>query len=461
MGDGVFWQVAARLALPVALQNLLVSSFALVDTVMVGQLGDVALSSVGMAGQINWLMTLFLFGVASGASVFFAQYWGAGHIGGIHKVFGISAAAVTVVSFVFMLAGLFASGGLIGIFNRTPEVVESGSAYLRIACLSYPATALNICFGTVLRSTERVRLPMYTCMFSAVLNAALNYALIFGNLGFPRLGVRGAAVATVVSSWAGVILLFAVAVRTDTVMRARPADIFGFDGAMLGKFVRVASPVIINESMWGLGTLIYNVIFARLGYENYAAVTMCRTVESIFFVFFVGLCNACCIMVGKSVGAGMRARAMEDSRRFAVIVPLLALATGALVAVFRSGIIYVFDFTGSLSPATISTAEKIILVYAAELCLRMIPYIQIVGIFRSGGDTLSGMRYDLFNVWCVALPLTAVSAFVLKIPFAAVFAVMLFGEDITKTVMCVRRFRSMKWIKPVTESKEVICNESQ
>ncbi|MBO5645816.1 MAG: polysaccharide biosynthesis C-terminal domain-containing protein, partial [Clostridia bacterium] len=199
--EGRFWSAALRLAVPIALQNLLVCSFSLVDTIMVGQLGDVALSAVGMAGQWSWLMNMVLFGVASGASVYFAQYWGNRDERGIRRILGLVLLSGVVFSLAFALIAFLTPVSVIRIFNRTDVVVEAGSAYLRIAAFSYVAISLNTILCTALRSTERVRLPLLVSGISTVLNAVLNYGLIFGKFGLPEMGVAGAALATCISSW--------------------------------------------------------------------------------------------------------------------------------------------------------------------------------------------------------------------------------------------------------------------
>ncbi|MHB1151531.1 MAG: MATE family efflux transporter [Eubacteriales bacterium] len=450
-GDRDFWSVTLRLALPIAFQNLLMSSLSLVDTLMVGQLGDVALSGVGMAGQWSWLLNLVLFGLSSGSAVFIAQFWGVGDIKKIHGIYGVMLLHSAAVAILFFLIGFIVPRGVVSLFNGTPAVVEAGSAYLRIVCFSYLGAAMSSSFSTLLRSTENVRLPMYAGLFSTILNAILNYGLIYGKMGLPEMGVRGAAVATCISAWSGPIIIYTVSLWKKTIVIAPLRDIFGFGRDLLMRFYKVSTPVILNESLWGLGTVCYNIIFGRLGYEHYAAITIYRTIEGIAFVFFIGLCNACCVMVGKSIGAGYLEKAYIDARRFTILVPVIAVFVGGAIILLRGPFIGLFNLSGSITQTTIESARGILFVYGAELFMRNIPYILIVGVFRSGGDTVTGMKYDLLLVWCVALPLTIISAFVLKLPFVAVFAVMLITEDTLKVILCLLRFKSKKWIRPLTD----------
>ena len=448
--DGGFWRVALRLTIPIALQNLLISSFSLIDTLMVGQLGDVALSAVGMAGQWSWLLNIALFGVISGTSLYISQYWGVQDIDGIHRIYGIALTSSLAISTVFMLLGLLVPGAILSVFNRDPAIIEAGSAYLSIAALSYPAVAISNILATVLRSTERVRLPLAVSGITAVANALLNYAFIFGKLGMPEMGVRGAALATVISSWMGPALILLISLFQKNILITSPARIFHFTGAQVRAFYHRAAPVILNESLWGLGTLIFNVIFSNLGYEYYAAVTIHKTFESIAFVFFVGFCNACCIMVGKSIGAGKVERAVMDSRRFAMIIPAVSVIAGAAIILCRAPLVSIFNMGDNISELTLRTAQMIMLVYGLEMPMRFIPYIMIVGIFRSGGDTVTGMKLDLFSQWALSIPCTFLAAFVFDLPFVAVFAIMYICEDYLKSFLCIRHFLSDRWIRPVT-----------
>lgn len=450
-GDRGFWRVAMRLAIPIALQNLLVSSFTLVDTLMVGQLGDHALSSVGMAGQWSWLLNIAMFGIISGTSLYISQYWGVRDMDGIYRTYGIALSSAVLVSLVFFGFGLGCSEQILWIFNKQPHIIASGSAYLRIACWSYPAVALFNIFSVVLRTTEQVKLPLAVSSVTTVLNAVFNYGLIFGKLGMPEMGVEGAALATCISAWSGPLLLLVISLLRRNVLVASPRKVFHFNKTHVATFYRKATPIIANESMWGLGTLLYQVIFSNLGDEYYAAVTIHKTFENIAFAFFIGLCNACCIMVGKSVGSGRIRRAVDDARRFMLLVPMVSAVVGALIILFRVPLVSLFNFQDNISDLTAQTAQTILMIYALDLPVRNMPYITIVGIFRPGGDTATAAKYDLLTLWGLSLPCTFLAAYVLRLPFVAVYAIMYLMEDYLKTYLCVRHFRSGRWIRPVTD----------
>lgn len=450
-GDMGFWRIALKLAFPVAMQNLLTSSFILVDTIMVGQLGDLSLSAVGMAGQFGWFLNMITFGMCSGAAVFISQYWGAKDTAGIRRTYGIAVVSVCLISALFFVIGLLFPEGVVRIFNREPDVVEAGAAYLRIACWSYLATGVNMVFCIVLRSTENVKLPMYVSLVTTVLNAFMDYGLIFGAFGMPEMGIRGAALATVISAWAGPVLILAVSAIQRNMLISPIKELFGFNRRSIAEYYAKATPVIINETLWGFGTLLFSVIFANLGYQYYAAVTIFRTFENIAFVFFIGLCNASSIMVGKNVGAGHIKRAVEDSRRFVLFVSLCSVLTGVLIIIFRFQLASVFNLSGSITPETLKLTASLLLVYGIELPVRNLPYILIVGTFRPGGDTRIGMKLDLLSLWLCSVPLTTLAAFVFKLPFIAVFAIMYAAEDYLKAILCVKYYFTYNWLRPVTD----------
>lgn len=452
--DKGFWKVTLSLAIPIALQQMLSASFSLIDTLMVGQLGDVSLSATGMAGQWSWLFTMVLFGIVSGASVFVSQYWGDGNIGGIRRTVGISTTSGIIVSLIFMAVALFFPEKIIYIFNKNPEIIKEGALYLRYACLSYPAIALTNILGATLRSVEQPKLPMAVSGVSAIANVILNYVLIFP----AGLGVKGAAIATAISAWLGPILILVFSAIRKNILIA-PLYEFSFSPRTITEFFKKAAPVIINETMWGMGTVAYNIIFSNIGYEEYAAITIVRTFENISFCFFMGICNACCVMVGKSIGAGEIREGIRDTKRFMILMPMMSAIVGALIILFRAPLVSLFNLGNNISEYTITTAQYILIIYAVWAIARNIPYLTVVGIFRPGGDTSTAMITEIGALWLFAVPMTYIAANVLGLPFLAVYAVMYLCEDIPKGIIFLIYWRSGKWIKPVTEAGKQGLNE--
>lgn len=449
LGDAAFWKPAIRLGFPVALQNLLTSSFNLIDTLMLGRLGDVAVASVGMAGQWSWLLSIFFYGVSSGGAVFLSQYWGAKDFQGIRRTYGILATGCVTISLMMLCIAVLAPGLVLGLFSSDPEAIETGAGYLRIAGFSYVALAINQVFSTVLRSTEEVKLPLVGSLFGVLGNTVLNYTLIFGKLGMPALGVRGAAIATVISAWIGPIFIFLVSLTRKNLLICKLSELFSFNRAFVLKFIRVSLPALLNEGLWALGTMGYNMVYGRIGTMQYAALTIFRTVDSMFFAFYAGLCHACGVLVGREIGAGRTEESVSYANRFTFVMPLFTVLLSVLMISTRGLFLTLFD----VSPEVARMAKSVLLLYALEMPIRNIPYITICGVFRPGGDTRIGVVYDIVSVWCIALPLTILAGLVLRLDFLIVVAVMLISEDWLKAWLCVRRLKSRKWIMPVVERK--------
>ncbi len=443
-GDGAFWKSALRLALPISLQNLLISSFALVDTIMVGALGSTALAAVGMASQWSWLLNLVLFGFNSGASVFIAQFWGVKDEKSIRKSFGLATLSALSAALLFTVVGLAIPELVVRCFTQETQTAALGVSYLRIAAFSYVAIALNNLLATLLRSTEEAKLPLYASAVSVAANAALNALFIYGL----DMGVRGAALATAISSWISPVLLFVLSMKKKNILYAPIRSFFGWSKEFVLSFFRVSIPVMLNETMWGLGTVIYKAMYSNASEAFYAAYTVFLSVEGLAFAFFVGLCHASAVLVGKKVGAGEFDEAYRDGCRFSIALPVLTMAVSVLMIAFRPVILMPF---GNVEAETLATASLILLIYALEVPIRNIPYITIVGVFRSGGDTKCGLIYDLGCLWGITLPVTYIGCFMTDIPLTTVFLMMLICEDLIKSGLCIRRLVSKKWIRPVTD----------
>ena len=449
-----FWSMLLSLALPIAFQHLLVNSLTFIDTLFMSQLGDIALSASGMAGQWNWLMNMISFGLCSGSALFIAQYWGAKKISDIRRTHNIAAVSGLAVSIVFALVAILIPDKIMWVFNRNTDVIKAGSGYLSAVAFAYPATVMTSIQSTVLRSTEKVRLPMVVSCISVILNVFLDYAMIFGKFGFAPMGMRGAAIATAVSAWIGYGVLLIVSFFQSNIVVDSLKELFNFNFADYRAFMKKASPVIFNELMWGLGTVCTNAIYSNTGYENYAACTILRTVESICMILFIGLNDGGAVIVGKTIGEGKLDTAYERAKRLVISAPVISAFIATFAITFKEKVIYLFNMSGNITNTTVAIAGTLITIYAIELCFRNIPYTMVCAIFRSGGDSVTGAKFDIICLWGMAIPASFIAAFVLKIPFIYVFLIGYLVEDIPKSIMCIRHFVSRKWIKPVTLEKE-------
>lgn len=446
--DRGFWAAALPLAVPIALQNLLMTSFRLVDTLMVGRLGDVSIAAVGLAGWASFFVELIAFGMSSGAAVFVAQYHGANNQAGIQRTYGMMLGFMIPLGIIFTVGvGLYPEL-VMRLFTEDPVLIAEGVKYLHYACISYVSLTINLAVSTMLRCTEKVKIPMVTSGISAALNAALNYIFIFGVFGLPAMGVAGAGLATAISSFVNPVLMLILSAGRKTVVFSPLRRIFALKGFFKPFWAR-ALPVLLNELFWSISILIVNMVFGRMGTDNYAALTVERTIEGLVFVFFVGICNACNILVGKLIGAGEIELAKTYSRRFMVLAPVIGAFLGLVIVSLRYPLISLFD----LSEAAKRTARILLVIFAVDAAVRYIPYVEVVGIFRAGGDTRIGLFADVVSQYLFILPAVALTGLVWKLPFLTTYIVMLAVDDVSKLIITIPYYRSMRWIKPIQQTE--------
>ncbi len=443
-----FFKNMLRLALPIAMQQLLVSCAQLIDTAMVTKLGNVVVSSVGVSSRWIFLMNLFYFGISSGSAAMIAQFWGAKEKKNIQKSFGIALIFGTAVAVFFNIAMLFFPEYLIRVFTSEQPVIETAAQYMRIVSFMGIFSSFNQITCTALRATERVNPPLFTSIASVALNTILNYILINGKLGFPALGIKGAAIATLTSTAIQSVLLFIVLRTSKEIFNDRIREFFKVSRAFVKRFSIVCLPVVLNEVAWAIGTNIYAMVFARQGSELYAGYTIFNSVEQIAFVFFVGICHACSIMTGKTIGEGDENGAYKLAKKFLIMTPIIGIITGSLFILIRNPLLSLLDIE---TQTAFSIASQLILLYCLWLPMRNIPYTLIVGTFRAGGDTKIGIVYDCLSVYLLGVPVVVILGLVVKVDFIYLVLAMYLCEDIPKILLSLHRFRSRKWIKNLTD----------
>ena len=440
----VFLKNACSIGLPIALQSFITSAVNMVDVVMLGHLGDVDIAAVGCANQIYFLLTLVLFGVSSGASVFMAQFWGKRDLVGVHRTMGVMYLLALAVSALFTVGALIFPEQLIAIYSRDPQVIAQGAGYLRIVGASYIITAFSYTMGFACRATGNVRLPMLTSLISVATNTTLNFILIFGLLGFPALGLRGAAIATSIARTVELAIIAVVVYRNRTPVAANLSQLFGhFDRDFLGRYFKTTLPVLLNETLWSTGVSMYTVAYGLLGTGALASVQIASTVFQLFLVLVRGLSDACAIMIGHKIGSGDEEGASRDGMRFMALVPMIGVVMCILLIVMRPLILTFFTVT----PDTLQMTMEMLLLQSFMLIPKAFNMVIIVGLCRSGGDTLFACLLDTATVWAVAVPLAFLGAH-LGLPLWGVYLCVC-SEDIVKAIIGVPRILSKKWLHNV------------
>ncbi len=446
--DKHFFRNMAKLALPIAAQQLLVSCAQLIDTAMVTGLGNVVVSAIGVSSRIIFLMNLFFFGISSGSASLISQFWGAKEKENIRKSYGVALIFGIGVAVVFCLAMLFIPEYLARVFTSEAPVIAEAKKYMQIVAFMGIFNGFNQVTCTVLRATEKVNTPLVTSIIAVFTNTLLNYIFINGKLGFPALGIRGAAFATLISTALQSIILIISIRTTKQVFNAPIKTYFSFDLNFVKRFSIVAMPVVINEGIWAIGTNIYSMVFARQGSEAYAGYTIFSSVEQIAFIFFVGICHACSIMTGKTIGEGKESEAYKLAKKFVIMTPIVGILTGTVLAVFREPLLSLLKIE---TQGAFDIASSLILLYCIWLPIRNIPYTLIVGTFRAGGDTKIGIVLDCVSLYLISIPVVCYLGLVAKVDFVYLLAAMYVCEDLPKAIMSLIRFKSKKWIRNLTD----------
>ncbi len=450
--DRAFYRYLASLTAPIALQNLITFSLGLIDTLMVSRLGNDEMAAVTAANVPVFLLISIVFGVQSGVGILISQYWGKRDLTSISRVIGV--AAILGVSLALVVAVvLFAwPVAIMDLLSNKHHLSLLGAPYLRLIGFSYVFNMLSSIYVSAQRSVENAGFGMKLFGMSTVLNTGLNYLLIFGKCGFPALGVEGAALATLLSRVAEFIVCLICALHSRTI----PLDLRvllrpGWE--MLRRFVKYASPVLLNELLWGLGNSLLTVILGHttVSVAFLAANGVMGNLNRLFLVVCFGLGAATAVMIGKAIGEGqshdeLMALARTLSWVTILVGMVLAVIALALVPLLFQPVIFplfeLYDLSAHLATTLAVTGFACIPLHAYSISA-------ITGILRAGGDVLWSTVLDLAPQWVLALPLTAVLALVLDAdPWFVSLAIQ--AESFVKCPICLWRIRSRKWIHDVT-----------
>jgi putative MATE family efflux protein len=437
-----FYKRVTVIALPIMLQNLMQTFINMLDTIMVGKLGATEIAAVGLGNQVFFVLNMMLFGISSGGSVFIAQFWGKKDFGGIKRSLGIMLFLSLVVSAIFTAGVLVMPRTIIGWYSNDAAVVELGAQYVRIVGLSYIMTAISFAFTLAFRSTEHVHLPMFTTGASLVTNAVFNYVFIFV-FGW---GVQGAAAATVISRAVEMIFTLAWSYVHHFEACGSLKTYFSFDRGFVAKFIKVALPVLINETFWGLGITMQNSIFSHTDTNAYTAFSITGTISQLTWVFFIGLGNGMGVIIGKFIGSGELEKARAYARRSVWFMPAMGAAIGLLLLPLSKTLPFFFNVDASI----IGNATKMLLVLMCLYPICAFNMNWIVGVCRAGGDTIFSAICEVSCLWLVSIPLGACAAFIWKLEPIFIY-LCLQSEQVVKVALGLPRVLSGKWLHDVTK----------
>ncbi|MDR0732110.1 MAG: MATE family efflux transporter [Treponema sp.] len=444
-GNRRFYEEILIIGFPVALQNLLITSASMVDTIMIGTLGETAVAGVGICALFSMLLFGAYFGFCNGGIIFFAQYWGAKDERGICRAYGLTLVTMMMIGLLFGAAAVFAPEFIMGIYTDKENIRAAGVPYLRIVGCSYPLQVLAMAIASLLRSIEKVKIPLFASIASLLTNTFLNWVLIFGRFGFPKMGVEGAAIGTVASQVVHILVLYLYCFLDKKSFITRVRDHYRWDWAFVRQFFSKTIFVVCNEVSYAIGQLILNIIIGRQLEEGIAAFAVFRVLEGFIFAFFGGLTNASSVMVGKRVGAGEHLEGFREAKRFVVLVPLVTLLLSIIIIILRNPILGLFG----LGEGAQFYVRGMIYIYALTGTLRTCNYINN-NIFRSGGESVFGTVIEFCSLYFISIPATAMAGLVFRLPFLAVFFTVYLDEFIRLGII-LWYMNSGRWIKPVTK----------
>ena len=433
-----------RIASPIAVQGVVSATLSMVDNLMVGVLGETELAAVGVAGQLFMIHYLILFGFVSGTATFLAQFYGTRDMANIRKVIGFGISLLAVFGVLFFAAANLFTNGILSIYTDDPAVREFAAVYVRINSFSFLLLAFNSPMEMAFKATQQVKLPRIISIVVFSSNTIINYILIFGKLGFPALGVAGAAIGTISARMLEFALNLLFAIRPGNEFRGSFSSYLGWNPELVRRVLKNAAPTTVNEFFWSLGQSMYVAAFTRIGTTAYAAYQAASAVANIFFFASFSVGDAALILVGEKLGEGSVGYAKKLASHMIKVSVMVGAVVGLLTIAFAK------PFTGlfNLSEEGHRYMFYIMIVLGLTTAIDQFNGTMVTGILRGGGDTKFAMYSEVSTVWLIAVPLAFLSALVWHLPIHLALLAIRF-EAVIKAVILYLRYKSGKWANVV------------
>ncbi len=428
------------IALPITIQNLILSSVNMADVFMIGELGSESVAALGLANQIVFLLTTLLGGINSGGAIFVAQYFGKGQNEKLKFPVSFSFWVSTLLTIIFTIIAFYPKK-ILGFYTSDLNVITLAIDYLKIVGISFFATGLSYLFSNLLRGLGQSRLPMFTTLLSLIINISLNYLLIFGKGGFPQMGVKGAAFATTIARVIEAsILVISVYVKKSPIA-IKIKDYISLEMTFAKIFMFTAGTVMFNDLLWALGQTVYSSIYGNMSTISLAAINIENSIERIAFTGVIGFACAAAVIVGQEIGKGNNNRAYKYSREIYKVSFTLAIVSSLMIAIFGKSIINLFRVEVEVA----NLAYKTLLICTLVFPLKALSLTKIVGVLRGGGDTRFAMKSNLGALWFMGIPLAYFGAFYLRVPVYVVY-LLATSEELIRLSFGTKRFKSKKWM---------------
>lgn len=433
-----------KLVIPITMQQFMVALVSVSDAVMLGFLDQDSLSAVSLAGQVQFVFSLFIFAVTGGVSILAAQYWGIKDKEAVEKILGIGMKTMVPVSAVFSAAAFFLPRQIMTCFASDISLIEKGAEYLRTVSLSYFLLGSSQVYLCIMKNCGKAGIGSIISSSSVVINILLNWLLIFGVGFFPRMEIAGAALATVISKAVELVWTMGVSFKKDSI-KIRPAFCVHRDKNLETDYWKYAFPVLGNELVWGIGFTMYSVIMGHLGSDAAAANSIANIVKNLVICLCQGIASASAVMVGAELGRGALDKARDLGSRLCVI-SLICGAVSGVVILFVIPFVPLFT---SLTAGAQSYLRVMLAVSSYYVVGKAMNMTVISGIFPAGGDSKFGFKCDTVTMWCVTVPIGLVAAFLLKLPVTVVY-VLINIDEIVKLPAVYRHYKKYKWLKNLT-----------
>lgn len=431
-----------RLALPIALQQFMTALVGACDAIMLGKLSQDAMSAVSLATQVTFVFNLFMFAFMAGENMFVAQYYGKGDYTGISQVFSLVTKICGCIAVVFLAGTLFFPEQLMRILTNEETLIVLGSEYLRVIGISYVFSGIAQIFLAIMKNCGAVNMSTLINGVMVILNIALNAVFIFGLSGFPKMGIKGAALATVLATV--VQFLWSVGYVLCRI-RAVKFSLRSCEKKLFGRFWQKTVPLLINNLAWGIGFSMYSVIMGHLGTDAVAANGIANISKNLVVCFCLGLGNAGSIIVGNRLGADRLKEAKEAGGTLTRTAIIAGIVSGLVLIALSPFITKMVDLT----PTARGYLQKMLLISSYYIAGKSVNCMTIGGIFAAGGDSKFGMLCDSVTLWCITVPLGCICAFILKLPVMVVYFVLNLDE-IIKLPVVYKHYKKYKWIKNLT-----------
>ena len=431
-----------RLALPIALQQFMTALVGACDAIMLGKLSQDAMSAVSLATQVTFVFNLFMFAFMAGENMFVAQYYGKGDYTGISQVFSLVTKICGCIAVVFLAGTLFFPEQLMRILTNEETLIVLGSEYLRVIGISYVFSGIAQIFLAIMKNCGAVNMSTLINGVMVILNIALNAVFIFGLSGFPKMGIKGAALATVLATV--VQFLWSVGYVLCRI-RAVKFSLRSCEKKLFGRFWQKTVPLLINNLAWGIGFSMYSVIMGHLGTDAVAANGIANISKNLVVCFCLGLGNAGSIIVGNRLGADRLQEAKEAGVTLTRSAIIAGIVSGLVLIALSPFITKMVDLT----PTARGYLQKMLLISSYYIAGKSVNCMTIGGIFAAGGDSKFGMLCDSVTLWCITVPLGCICAFILKLPVMVVYFVLNLDE-IIKLPVVYKHYKKYKWIKNLT-----------